>query len=109
MSDNIRVKVNQNNIKVRVGQQNSIKVISTSLNTVDSGTLSSLSDVDSTNAQNNYILSYNSTTNKYEFINPDDILIAAVNEPNNVGLPTVFVDALDIDLDNKIDLDAGNF
>lgn len=106
MSDNIRVKVNQNNVKVRVGQQNSVKVISS---TLGGGSLSALSDVDSTNAQNSYILSYNSSTNKYEFINPDDILIAAVNEPNSVGLPTAFVDALDTDLDNKIDLDAGNF
>lgn len=106
MSDNIKVKVNQNNIKVRVGQQNSIKVIST---TLGGGSLAALSDVDSTNAQNNYLLSYNSSTNTYEFVNPDDILIAAVNEPNSVGLPTAFIDALDSDLDNKIDLDAGNF
>lgn len=106
MSDNIRVKVNQNNINVRVGQQNSVKVISS---TLSGGSLSALSDVDSSNVNNSYILSYNSSTNKYEFINPDDILIAAVNEPNNVGLPTAFLDALDTDLDNKIDLDAGNF
>lgn len=106
MNDSIKVKVNQNNIKVRVGQQNSVKVISTSS---ASQTLGSLSDVDITNAQNNYILMYNSSQNKYEFVNPDDVLVAAVNEPNSVGLPSDFINALDIDLDNKIDVDAGSF
>jgi hypothetical protein len=93
-------------IRVRVGQQNSIKVVSTALG---GRSLSSLPDVDSTNLQNGYLLAYNSSTNKYEFINPDDVLIAAVNEPISVGLPTAFIDALDNDLDNRIDLDAGSF
>jgi hypothetical protein len=106
MPDNIKIKVNQNNIKVRVGQQNSLKVISSSLG---GQSLGSLSDVDTTNAENNYIMVYNSSQNKYEFVNPDDVLIAAVNEPNRVGLPTEFISALDNDLDNKIDVDAGNF
>lgn len=106
MEGNIRVRVNENNVKVRVGQQNSVKVIASSSS---SQSLGSLSDVDTTNAQNNYIMMYNSSQNKYEFVNPDDILVAAVNEPNNVGLPTEFISALDVDLDNKIDVDAGSF
>ncbi len=106
MSDNIKIKVNQNNIKVRIGQQNSLKVISSSL---VNQSLESLSDVDTTNAQNNYVMIYNSSENKYEFVNPDDVLIAAVNEPNRVGLPTEFISALDVDLDNKIDVDGGGF
>lgn len=105
MEGNIRVRVNENNVKVRVGQQNSVKVIASS----SSQSLGSLSDVDTTNAQNNYIMMYNSSQNKYEFVNPDDVLVAAVNEPNSVGLPTVFIGALDVDLDNKIDVDAGSF
>jgi len=106
MDGNIRVRVNENNVKERVGQQNSVKVISSSSS---SQSLGSLSDVDTTNVQDNYILMYNSSQNKYEFVNPDDVLIAAVNEPNSVGLPTAFIGALDIDLDNKIDVDAGSF
>ncbi len=108
MSD-IRIRVQQQNIKVRVGQQNAIKVVSSLDGSNSSLSLSSLSDVDTSSVSDKYLLAYNSSTDKYEFINPDEILISAVTEPNQVGLPTTFINALDVDLDNKIDVDAGNF
>lgn len=51
-------------IKVRVGQQNAIKVLS-SLAGAGSLALSELSDVDASNLQNGMILVYNSTTQKW--------------------------------------------
>jgi len=53
-------------IKVRVGQQNSIKVVS-SIAGDTSGTLSGLSDVNiSSGLENGMVLVYNSTTNKWD-------------------------------------------
>ena len=52
-------------IKVRVGQQNSIKVVSSILGDV-SGTLSGLSDVNASTLSNGMVLVYNSTTNKWD-------------------------------------------
>ena len=51
-------------IKVRVGQQNAIKVTS-SLAGSGAGTIGELSDVDAANPQNGMILVYNSTTQKW--------------------------------------------
>jgi hypothetical protein len=53
-------------IKVRVGQQNSIKVIS-SINGDSSGSLSGLSDVNfSGGLSNGMVLVYNGVTNKWD-------------------------------------------
>jgi len=51
-------------IKVRVGQQNAIKVLS-SLAGAGSLALSELIDVDASNLQNGMVLVYNSTTQKW--------------------------------------------
>mgnify|MGYP001236873210 CR=1 FL=1 len=51
-------------IKVRVGQQNAIKVTS-SLAGNTAGTLGELSDVSITNPQNGMVLVYNSSTGKW--------------------------------------------
>lgn len=52
-------------IKVRVGQQNAVKVVS-SISGSTSMTLSGLSDVDFSSLQNGSVLVYNSTTSKWE-------------------------------------------
>jgi hypothetical protein len=52
-------------IKVRVGQQNSIKVVS-SISGDTSGTLSGLSDINASTLSNGMVLVYNSTTNKWD-------------------------------------------
>ena len=52
------------NIKVRVGQKNAIKVTS-SLAGNTAGTIGELSDVSITGSQNGMILVYNSTTGKW--------------------------------------------
>jgi hypothetical protein len=72
--------------------------------------LSDLIDIDSTNVHDQYVLMYNETTQKYEFVNPDKVLSSASStETIQPGLPADFENVLDVDLDNRIDLDAGSF
>lgn len=52
------------NIKVRVGQQNAVKVVSSLTGNV-SGTLVGLSDVEVTDPQNGMVLVYDATTAKF--------------------------------------------
>lgn len=65
--------------------------------------------VDSNNKKDKYVLMYDVNLNKYKLVNPDDVLSAATNEPIQPGLPADFQNQLDIDLDDRIDLDAGSF
>ena len=51
-------------IKVKVGQQDAIKVVS-SLAGNAAGTIGELSDVDASNPQNGMVLVYNSTTQQW--------------------------------------------
>ena len=53
-----------NPIKVRVGNHNAVKVVSSLAGNV-SGTLAGLSDVEITNPQNGMILVYNAATNRW--------------------------------------------
>lgn len=63
MSD-IKVKVNPvSNIRVRLGSDNAIKVISGG---GGGGSLAELSDVDLTNLKDGQLIAYNSITNKFE-------------------------------------------
>ena len=71
--------------------------------------LSDLADVDVTGLQDSYIIMYDASTQKYKAVNPDVVLSKATTEPISPGLPNDFVNELDSDLDNKIDLDAGGF
>ena len=52
-------------IKVKVGQQNAIKVVSSLAGNV-SGSLSGLDDVNISNAQNGMVLVYNSSTQQWD-------------------------------------------
>lgn len=45
-----------------------------------------------------YVLQYNASTQKWESVNPDDILDAAVLETVQAGLTTTFIDAVRTDL-----------
>ena len=74
------------------------------------GNLSSLDDVDVSGVSDKFVIMYNATTAKFTAVNPDEVLSAASNtETTSVGLPQNFIDTLDVDLDDKIDLDAGSF
>jgi hypothetical protein len=72
--------------------------------------LDELVDVEITGTSDKYVLMYDSVSGKWRNVNPDAVLSASSNtETTQPGLPGDFVNALDVDLDNKIDLDAGTF
>ena len=71
------------------------------------GNLSSLDDVDVSGVSDKFVIMYNATTAKFTAVNPDEVLSAAATTINE--LPQNFIDTLDVDLDDKIDLDAGSF
>jgi hypothetical protein len=72
--------------------------------------LENLTDVEISGNNDKYVLMYDASTNKWRDVNPDMVLSASSNtETTQPGLPGDFVNTLDVDLDNKIDLDAGGF
>lgn len=78
-----------------------------------SNRLQDLVDVDVTGLSDKYVIMYDAATEKYKFVNPDTILEAAAGtettQPGLVGYATTFLNTLDADLDNRIDVDAGTF
>lgn len=83
-----------------------IKQLRGRIDTLKIGDLANVNDYDKLK---NYILMFNGNT--YSAVNVDEVLIASVqdDEPGYVGLPSVFLDQLDTDLDDRIDSDAGFF
>ena len=73
--------------------------------------LGDLLDVELDGNLDKYVLMYDATSQKWKNVNPDEVLISATLDqtPGYVGLPSVFEDQLDSDLDNRIDIDAGTF
>jgi hypothetical protein len=92
-------------IEIELDSSQTIDVVTN----VSATRLEDLINFDDANKNDQYVIVYNSTTQKYELVNPDDVLSSATTEPIQPGLPNDFVDELNIDLDNKIDLDAGTF
>lgn len=97
-----------NQTTVRVASKSKVKA------TVASGvimarTLDELLDVDVSGVNDKYVIMYDASTQKYTAVNPDEVLSAATTEPIQPGLPSDFENQLDIDLDDRIDLDAGTF
>jgi hypothetical protein len=70
-------------------------------------------DIDATDMKDKYVLMYDATIKKIKFVNPDEVLNAAAEtettQPGLVGFTTAFLNELDVDLDNRIDIDAGQF
>lgn len=75
--------------------------------------LDELSDVQISGNNDKYVLMYDSSIGKWRDVNPDEVLNAAASteliQPGLVGFATAFLDRVDIDLDDRIDLDAGTF
>ena len=95
--------------QVRVSSKSKIKATVTT-GVIMARTLNELLDVDVTGVGDKFVIMYNATTGKYTAVNPDVVLSAASNtETTQPGLPQNFIDTLDVDLDDKIDLDAGGF
>lgn len=76
--------------------------------TIVADKLSELSDVSVSDLPNKdqYVLTYNATTQKYQLVPADDILTTAASDAQ---LPSTFINQLEVDLDNQIDVDAGTF
>jgi hypothetical protein len=92
--------------QIRLNPENNYTV--TQEKTVVAEFLSDLADVSVSDlpAKDNYVLTYNASTQKYELVPADQVLQVAADDSQ---LPAQFVQQLDVDLDNKIDLDAGGF
>ena len=93
------------NYNVKFSQSKTYKV---TLDNMKQG-LNNLTDVEISGNNDNYVLMYDASTGKWRDVNPDEILSAATTEPISPGLPSDFKDQLDVDLDDRIDLDAGTF
>jgi beta-lactamase class A len=108
MTYQVRVAGNITNVKVSTTNQ---KIRTTVLsNQIMARNLSELLDVDVSGVGDKFVIMYNASTGKYSAVNPDEVLsAAAVTETTAVGLPQNFIDTLDVDLDDKIDVDGGSF
>jgi hypothetical protein len=112
----ISVEVSENNSADTNINSSAIEVQSSGVSQV--ANLSDILDVDTTNLNNNtsnYVLSYDPTTQKYKFINPDEVVASSAgvstsgNNPSPAGFTPETINYLDIALDNRIDMDAGEF
>jgi hypothetical protein len=82
----------------------------------DVANLSDILDVDTSNldgSTNKYVMVFDAARQKYIFVNPDAVIDSSVgistNDPAPVGMTTATINYLDQALDNKIDLDAGQW
>jgi hypothetical protein len=99
-------------VNVRLVPRKSINVTTnfTQLGVVAPPTkLADLQDFDPSDLKDKYVIMYDSVTERYITVNPDKVLKAATTEPEQPGLPGVFLDELDVELDNRINLDGGTF
>jgi len=94
------------NYSVRLKEDNKFKVISNLTQAAEVANFSDLGDFDNTGVQDGWVLMYDSATGKIKTVNPDLVFSKAVADNS---LPSEFIDQLDGDLDDKIDLDAGSF
>ena len=70
--------------------------------------LSELADVSVSNlpGSDKFVLTYDASLQKFILVPADNVL---TNAAADAVLPDSFVQQLDVDLDNKIDLDGGSF
>lgn len=96
-------------LEIELDSLSSIEVVTD----VTATRLQDLIDFDSSNSNDKYVLVYDASTQKYKMVNPDEVLNYAAGtetiQPGLVGYATTFLDRLDTDLDDRIDLDAGSF
>jgi hypothetical protein len=78
-----------------------------SVGIVDGDNLDGLGNIDIENVEDGYVLMYDLEQNLYKFVDPDEVLSKATTTNN--GLPQDFLNKLDEDLDDRINLDSGEF
>jgi hypothetical protein len=91
-------------IQIKLSRTSSVKV-KTQIAIPES--LSGVDNVDVSNVKDGYVLMYSEELGRYAFVDPDDVLIKSTI--TNEGLPEDFLNTLDVDLDNRIDFDGGEF
>jgi hypothetical protein len=107
---NFKVILSQSVFNVKVKEQESVKVVPIIGGLQVPAKFEDLLDVDvdSDNKKDKYVVMYDSETDKYSLVNPDEVLSAASDlETTQPGLPNDFLNTLDVDLDNRIDIDGG--
>lgn len=113
MDYKVKVKLDDT-FKASISPQAQYKIKTNLTVNVVSQKLKDLTDVVTTNLNtntNNYVLTYDATTNNYVFVDPDAVLLAAASLPttqvNVSGIPTSFANVV---LDSSTDpVDGGNF
>lgn len=95
-----------NSFRVRVGNQNAIKVVSSNLATEKQSVAGITFDF--TGIQDNYVLQYDASSQKIIAVNPDQVLSDAASDGS---IPGNFINVLDTDTTrpDNIDFDGGNF
>jgi len=101
---NFSIKISQP-VNYKTNFSTTLEVMPTSLN--------QLTDVEISGNNDQYVLMYDASSGKWRDVNPDVVLNAAAQtetvQPGLVGFASAFLDRVDIDLDDRIDLDAGTF
>jgi len=92
--------------QIRLNRANNYTV--TQEKTVVAEFLSDLADVSVPNlaSKDNYVLTYNASLQKYELVAADEVLI---NSASDSDIPDTFINQLQVELDNEIDVDGGAF
>lgn len=103
MTINVSQSTNSYSVKLKATPKFKVSVSAEASSVA--GNLTDLGDFNPSGVQNGYVVIYDAATQKYVTVNPDTVLSNAVTG----GLPSDFVDQLDVDLDDKIDVDAGTF
>lgn len=102
-----------NNFSVKASIDSSYRVNFSQAIEVMPQNLNELEDVEISGNRDKYVLMYDASTGKWRDVNPDEILNAAAEtetiQPGLVGFATAFLNRLDTDLDDRIDIDAGTF
>jgi hypothetical protein len=113
--DNYKVQLSSNsyNIKIKPTEPKyKVQTIYTGVSLV-AQKLEDLGDVEQNTATDKYVFVWDTNTQTAKWVNPDEVLNnAAMNEITQPGLGTYtepFIDALDVELDDRIDIDAGSF
>lgn len=92
-------------ISLTQSQENTNKVSAINGGVQVPATFGDLIDFNDQNVGDKSVIVYDSATQKYTTLNIDELLIDTVSD----GLPNEFVDQLDTDLDNRVDMDGGEF
>jgi hypothetical protein len=90
----------------KVVEGNAIANDTATVGIIDSQNLDGLGNIDISNIEDGNILMYDLNSNKYIFVDPDEILSKAVQDD---ALPQDFIDQLEVSLDDRINLDSGEF